>query len=45
MRWVGIPGYMEPEYVTHVWTPLPGHQLADFTALEMATLDETTRQP
>ncbi|HRN67654.1 MAG TPA: ABC transporter substrate-binding protein [Promineifilum sp.] len=45
VRWVGIPGYMEPEYVTHVWTPLPSHQLADFTALEMATLDETTRQP
>jgi len=23
VRWVGIPGYVEPEYVTHVWTPLP----------------------
>ena len=45
VRWVGIPGYMEPEYVTHVWTPLPSHQLADYTAVELATLDETARQP
>ncbi len=45
VRWVGIPGYVEPEYVTHVWTPLPSHQLADHTAVELATLDETARQP
>ena len=45
VRWIGVPGYIEPAYMTHVWTPLPSHQLADYTAVELATLDETTRQP
>lgn len=45
VRWTGLPGYMDPAYMTHVWTPLPAHQLADFSAAELPALDEAARAP
>lgn len=45
VRWTGLPGYLDPAYVTHVWTPLPDHQLGELTAAEAATSADTTRNP
>ncbi|MBP6017187.1 MAG: hypothetical protein KA586_10745 [Candidatus Promineofilum sp.] len=45
VRWTGVPGYLTPAYATHVWTPLPSHQLADFAIEELAGLEETAREP
>lgn len=45
VRWTGLPGYLDPAYMTHVWAPLPAHQLADFAAAELPALDETARAP
>lgn len=35
VRWTGVPGYVDPTYMTHVWTPLPRHQLGEFSAGEL----------
>lgn len=45
VRWVGLPGYLDPAYMTHVWTPLPRHQLRSSSAAEMPSLDEAARTP
>lgn len=45
VRWTGVPGYLEPAYATNVWTPLPSHQLAGYSASELAALDEANSQP
>jgi peptide/nickel transport system substrate-binding protein len=45
VRWTGVPGYIEPAYMTNVWTPLPSHQLADYAAAELIALDEASLQP
>lgn len=45
VRWTGVPGYLTPAYATHIWTPLPSHQLAGFAMEELAGLEETARAP
>ncbi|MFO7537123.1 MAG: hypothetical protein R6X32_03585, partial [Chloroflexota bacterium] len=35
VRWVGVPGYLDPAYFTNVWMPLPSHQLAQYTPIEL----------
>jgi len=45
VRWVGLPGYLDPSFMTHIWTPLPRHQLGDYSAAELATLEEAALSP
>lgn len=45
VRWTGLPGFVDPAYMTHVWTPLPKHQLGDFSAAELLSLPETAQTP
>ena len=45
VRWTGLPGYHDPTFMTHVWAPLPQHQLGEFAAAELPGLDEAARQP
>lgn len=45
VRWTGLPGYIDPTYMTHVWTPLPRHQLEGFETMALRTADETARRP
>ena len=45
VQWTGIPGYMDPAYMTHVWTPLPKHQLQDYSAAELLAAPEATQTP
>jgi len=45
VRWTGLPGYLDPGFMTHVWTPLPRHQLAAFAAAELSEREETARTP
>jgi peptide/nickel transport system substrate-binding protein len=37
VRWVGIPGYLDPDYFTNVWQPLPRHQFGCQPNLPKAT--------
>ncbi len=45
VRWTGRPGYLDPAYMTNVWTPLPSHQLAEFAPEELPALEEAAREP
>jgi peptide/nickel transport system substrate-binding protein len=45
VRWVGLPGFIDPAYMTHVWTPLPRHQLEGYSAAELLEAPETTQAP
>ena len=45
VRWTGLPGYHDPTFMTHVWAPLPEHQLGEFDPAELPALDEAARQP
>ena len=44
-RWIGLPGFMDPKYMTNFFHPLPEHQLRDMPVIEMAEADETARHP
>lgn len=45
VRWTGLPGYRDPAFMTHVWLPLPQHQLGEFAPGELPSLEETARRP
>ncbi|NKQ36758.1 MAG: hypothetical protein HF973_14240 [Chloroflexi bacterium] len=45
LRWTGLPGYLDPAYFANVWTPLPRHQLGDYTAADLLTLPEAAQTP
>ncbi|MFA9406556.1 MAG: ABC transporter substrate-binding protein [Anaerolineales bacterium] len=45
IRWRGIPGFLDAEYQTLFWSPLPKHQLGDFSAFELARLEGAARKP
>lgn len=45
VRWTGLPGYLDPAFMTHVWPPLPRHQLGDFAPAELPALEEAARAP
>jgi peptide/nickel transport system substrate-binding protein len=44
-RWIGLPGFMDPKYMTNFFQPMPEHQLRDMPVSEMAEADETALQP
>lgn len=37
--WTGLPGYLDPQYYTHFWTPLPEHVLGGMAPLEILESD------
>jgi peptide/nickel transport system substrate-binding protein len=45
VEWIGVPGNITDDYVQNIWTPLPKHQLGQYSAAELLTLDLTTRMP
>lgn len=45
VRWVGLPGYLDPYYQSNFFSPLPQHQLGDFTPEELLQAPESAQQP
>ncbi len=45
VTWTGLPGFLDTEYFTNVWTPLPQHQLAQFSAAELVAAESPAPQP
>ncbi len=45
VRWIGIPGYFDPEYQTLFWSPLPQHALAEYKPAELFDLELAARTP
>jgi peptide/nickel transport system substrate-binding protein len=45
VRWTGIPGFFDKEYMMNFWSPLPRHALDGYSIEELITLEETIRRP
>ncbi len=45
IQWWGKPGFIDPAYFTNFWSPAPQHVWSDFTALELKTVDISSRSP
>lgn len=45
VRWTSIPSFLDTEYATNFWTPLPEHILGNYTPVELLSIAETTHQP
>jgi len=43
--WTGIPGYVDSEYFSNFWSPLPEHQLGELSAEELLAANETNLLP
>lgn len=37
VRWVGLPGYLDPEIAAHFWSPLPEHILNGIAPADLAS--------
>lgn len=44
-QWVGIPGFLDPEFESNFWSPLPEHILGSYTVAELFELEEATTDP
>jgi peptide/nickel transport system substrate-binding protein len=45
IQWWGMPGYIDPEYFTNFWMPLPQHAWEKFTPADLLTVDVSTKAP
>ncbi len=45
VRWTGLPGYLNPDYSTAFWTPLPEHAWGDYPAGELLEADFARAYP
>jgi len=45
IRWTGIPAYIDSEYFSNFWSPLPQHQLGEMSPEDLLTAEETVRSP
>lgn len=44
-RWIGIPGFLDPEFATNFWSPLPKHELQSYSPSELLSAEESSRTP
>ncbi|HEX8992511.1 MAG TPA: ABC transporter substrate-binding protein [Anaerolineales bacterium] len=44
-RWSGIPGYLDPAFMTNFWSPEPKHLWSQYKALQLLTTDIAARSP
>ncbi len=45
VRWVGMPGFLDPYYSLNFFIPLPEHQLHKLSLAELFEAEETNRKP
>ena len=45
LEWKGIPGFLDSNYFTNIWTPYPRHYWGQFTAGELLTAEESNQMP
>ncbi|MEA3339306.1 MAG: peptide ABC transporter substrate-binding protein [Chloroflexota bacterium] len=45
VRWVGLPGFIDPTYSLNFFAPLPRHQLKGRSPADLLQADETRRTP
>ncbi len=44
-QWWGIPGYLDPAFMTNFWAPAPKHLWSQFKAAELPQIDIASRSP
>jgi peptide/nickel transport system substrate-binding protein len=44
-QWTGIPGFLDPEYESNFWSPLPEHVLGSYPVDELLSLEEANITP
>ena len=44
-QWWGIPGYLDPDFMTNFWAPAPKHIWSEFKAAQLPTIDVASRSP
>lgn len=45
VRWVGIPGFVDPEFAGNFWSPLPEHRLAEYAPGELPLQPAAAEEP
>jgi len=45
VRWVGIPGFVDPDYASNFWSPLPEHLLGEMEPGSLIGSPEASRSP
>jgi len=45
VQWWGKPGFMDSNYYTNFWAPLPQHVWSDFSASDLLTAETSTKSP
>ncbi|HEY44909.1 MAG TPA: hypothetical protein G4O11_13095 [Anaerolineae bacterium] len=45
VRWIGLPGFFDKEYMMNFWSPLPRHILRNYSIPEMLNVEESARRP
>lgn len=45
LQWWGKPGFIDPEYYTNFWMPMPEHAWSQFTPAELLRVDIVSRMP
>lgn len=45
VRWVGVPGFLDPAYQTNFFIPLPEHQLSKYEIEDLFTAQEAAQRP
>ncbi|MBK9924053.1 MAG: hypothetical protein IPP66_02070 [Anaerolineales bacterium] len=45
VQWWGIPGFIDADYYTNFWAPLPQHAWEQFSSTDLLTVDVSSRAP
>ncbi|MCI0611102.1 MAG: ABC transporter substrate-binding protein [Anaerolineae bacterium] len=45
IQWWGKPGFIDPDYFTNFWMPLPRHAWGEFPSADLTKLDVSSRLP
>jgi len=45
IQWWGKPGFIDPDYYTNFWMPLPEHAWGEFTPEDLLRVDVSTKLP
>jgi len=45
VQWWGKPGFIDPDYYTNFWMPLPEHLWGEFTPADLLTVDVSSKIP
>ncbi len=45
IQWTGLPGWLDPDYFTNIWPPLPAHQLSRYPIAQLAETAEVMETP